>query len=107
MKKVVWLGSSRSCIRNFAPQAQDIAGHELLKIQQEKMPADWRPMPIIGSGTIEIRVHHPYEHRVICIVNRAEAIYVLHCFKKKTQQTPLNDIKIARNEYAKLQKLRQ
>jgi len=50
MKKVVWLGSSRSRIKDFPAQAQDIAGHELLKIQSGKQPADWRPMPRAGSN---------------------------------------------------------
>jgi len=49
----------------------------------------------------------PYEHRVIYVASYATAIYILHCFPKKTQRTPLNEIQIARSEYAELQKLQQ
>jgi phage-related protein len=34
-------------------------------------------------------------------------IYVLHCFEKKTRSTSLSDTRIARKEYAQLEKYRQ
>lgn len=107
MKQLVWRGSSRSRIRDFPSEAQDIAGHELMRVQFGKMPADWRPISSVGSGVIEIRVHRPHEHRVIYIATYPEAIYVLHCFGKKTQRTSKKDIDIARSEYADLQKYRK
>ncbi|MBI4534569.1 MAG: type II toxin-antitoxin system RelE/ParE family toxin [Candidatus Melainabacteria bacterium] len=61
-------------------------------------------MTSVGAGAIEIRVHRPDEYRVIYIANFPEAIYVLHCFGKKTQRTANKDIEIARTEYADLQK---
>jgi phage-related protein len=107
MKKAVWLGNSRSQIKNFPGQAQDLAGYELFKVQNGMMPSDWRPMPNIGAGAIEIRIHHPYEHRVFYVAKFPEAIYVLHCFAKKTNQTALKDIRTGRREYAELEKRRQ
>lgn len=104
MKQLVWRGSSRSRIRDFPPEAQDIAGYELMRVQFGKMPADWRPITSVGSGVIEIRVHRPHEHRV---ATYPEAIYVLHCFGKKTQRTSKKDIDIARTEYANLQTYRK
>lgn len=107
MKQLVWRGSSRSRIREFPSEAQDIVGHELMRVQFGRSPADWRPMSSVGPGAIEIRVHRPHEHRVIYVATFPEAIYVLHCFEKKTQKTSRNDIDIARNEYADLQKYRK
>jgi len=107
MKELVWRGSSRGRIREFPAEAQDIAGHELMRVQFGKVPADWRPMSSVGPGAIEIRVHRPHEHRVVYVAVFQEAIYVLHCFEKKTQKTAKNDIDIARNEYADLQKYRK
>lgn len=107
MKKIIWLGSSRSRIKDFPCQAQDILGHELLKVQYGKMPADWHPLSGVVPGAIEIRVHQPYEHRLIYVSNYPEAIYVLHCFSKKTQRTPQREIEITRVEYAELQRRRQ
>ncbi len=107
MKRLIWRGSSRSRIREFPVLSQDIAGHELMRVQYGKHPADWRPMPSIGSGAIEIRIHRPHEHRVIYAANFPEAIYVLHCFEKKTRKSAKNEINIARTEYAELKKYRQ
>jgi phage-related protein len=65
MKKVVWLGDSAKRIRNFPALARYIAGHQLRQVQRGEQPLDWRPMPIIGTGCIEIRVHQPQEYRLI------------------------------------------
>jgi len=59
-------------------------------------------MTDIGPGAIEIRVHEPHEHRVICVQKFAEAVYVLHCFEKKTQKTTKLEIGIARKAYAQI-----
>jgi phage-related protein len=48
-------------------------------------------MPAIGKGVEEIRVADSTgAHRVIYVARRAEAVYVLHAFKK-TQATPRNE----------------
>lgn len=107
MKRVIWLGNSRSYIKDFPAQAQDLAGYELFKVQNGMMPSDWRPMPNVGPGVIEIRIHQPFEHRVFYVAKFLEAIYILHCFSKKTNQTALKDIRIGRREYAELEKRRQ
>ena len=45
-------------------------------------------MPVIGKGVEEIRVSEPSgAYRVIYVARRAEAVYVLHAFQKKTQAT--------------------
>jgi phage-related protein len=49
-------------------------------------------MTPVGPGAIEIRIHHPQEHRVIYVANFPEAVYILHCFGKKTQKTPTKDL---------------
>ncbi len=107
IKQIIWRGSSRRRIQDFPSEAQDIGGYELLKVQFGKPPSDWKPVPSVGSGAIEIRIHHPHEHRIMYVANYPEAIYILHCFEKKTPQTSLKDIELARKEYAELQKYRQ
>ena len=37
----------------------------------------------------------------------AEAVYVLHCFQKKTEQTSEKDIQLARKRYKDLMKERR
>lgn len=35
-------------------------------------------------------------YRVVYLATRAEAVYVLHAFQKKTQKTALRDLELAR-----------
>lgn len=52
----------------------------------------------IGRGGVrEIRVRDAAGiFRTIYLATRPEAIYVLHCFQKKTQRTEQHDIELAR-----------
>jgi len=79
------------------------AGYQLDKVQRGDQPDDFKPMPAIGKGVEEIRVlDSTGAYRVIYVARRAEAVYVLHAFQKKTQATPKNDIQIAKRRYRQL-----
>jgi phage-related protein len=55
-------------------------------------------MPSIGSGVEEIRVWvESGTYRVIYIAKMDEAVYVLHAFQKKSQQTSQSDLELARS----------
>lgn len=71
------------------------------------MPSDWKPLPSVGPGVQEIRIHAKREHRVVYIARFAEAIYVLHAFEKRTQRTRQGDIELAKARLAELQSLRR
>jgi phage-related protein len=45
--------------------------------------------------------------RVIYLAKLAEAVHVLHCFQKKTEQTSEKDIRLARKRYNDLMKERR
>ena len=54
-------------------------------------------MSSVGQGVREIRVRDEEgAFRVLYLASRAEAIYVLHAFSKKTEQTAKRDIDLAR-----------
>lgn len=54
----------------------------------------------LGAGTKEIRVKDASGvYRVMYIAKFEEAIYVLHCFQKKTQVTSKQDKAIAEARY--------
>jgi phage-related protein len=57
-------------------------------------------MPDVGPGVMEIRVHGATEFRVFYVARFAEAVYVLHCFTKKTQTTRKADLEMGRQRYA-------
>jgi phage-related protein len=60
-------------------------------------------MSNIGPGVKEIRVRDAAGiFRVIYLARLADAVYVLHCFQKKTQETRQKDIELARKRLREL-----
>jgi phage-related protein len=101
MKSLNFVGSSLDDLRNFPDEARRAAGFELRAVQNGLEPSDWKPMPAIGPGVREIRIHVFGEWRVIYVARLRNALYVLHAFQKKTRKTSRHDIELAR------QRLRQ
>lgn len=100
MKKVVWIGSSHKDLCAFPEDAKATAGYQLHLLQIGEQPQDWKPMPSIGGGVQEIRIHEASgAFRVIYVAKFEEAVYVLHAFQKKTQKTALHDIELARERF--------
>jgi phage-related protein len=106
-KPLIWLGSSRRDLRTFPVIARRLAGFQLRRVQQGLEPDDWKPMQTVGPGVREIRIHVAGAHRVFYVATRAEAIYVLHAFEKRTQKTSTHDLRIGRDRFRAIEKLRQ
>jgi phage-related protein len=102
VKPVEWLGSSRRDIQSFPSDARQVAGFQLYRVQQGLEPNDWKPLPNVGAGVKEIRIHTGLEHRVLCTANLADAVYVLHVFQKKARKTPKQDLDTARKRFRAL-----
>jgi phage-related protein len=102
MKPITWLGRSKKVIQGFPVQTRRDAGYQLYRVQQGLVPSDWKPMPSLGSGAMEIRLHRPHEHRIIYVAKFDEAVYVLHAFEKKTQKTPKQELANAEKVYREL-----
>ena len=76
-----------------------------IQVQQGRDPDDWKPMSTIGQGVREIRIRDADgAFRVIYVAKFETAIYVLHCFQKKTQKTSREDIALASRRYKDLLK---
>ena len=101
-KPLVWLGDSRDCVRSFPVVARQRSGFELREVQKGNDPSDWKPMPKVGLGVREIRIHSGEEFRIMYVAKFAEAVYVLHAFEKKTQQTAKHDIDLAQSRFRAL-----
>ncbi len=70
------------------------------KVQAGLEPADWKPFDDVGAGTREIRIREASGiYRVIYVAKFEEAIYVLHCFQKKTQVTSKQNKTVAAARY--------
>ena len=62
-------------------------------------------MPTIGKGVREIRIRDiSGAFRIIYLARLSDAIYVLHCFQKKTQKTSGTDLELAAFRYRELVK---
>ena len=104
-KPVEFRGSSLDDLRAFPVPARREAGYQLDRVQQGHEPDVWKPMPRIGSGVQEIRIRDAAgAFRVIYVAKFADAVYVLHCFKKKTQKTSKTDVGLAQKRYRDLTK---
>ena len=65
-------------------------------------------MSTIGQGVREIRVRDGAgAFRVIYVAKFADAVFVLHCFEKKSQRTSRPDIDLATRRYKDLLKERR
>ena len=103
LKPVEFRGTSLDDLRAFPQGARREAGHQLDQVQRGREPDDWKPMPSIGSGVCEIRVRESRgAFRVIYVAKFEGAIYVLHCFEKKSQATRRADIDLAAARFRQL-----
>jgi phage-related protein len=99
MKAVHFLGSSLADLRRFPAEARRDAGFQLHAVQRGLEPRDWKPIPSVGPGATEIRIHVLGEWRAIYVAHRPEAVYVLHCFEKKSRKIRKEDLAVARQRY--------
>ena len=86
--RISWEGDSLDVLRGFPPDVRSDVGSELRRLQTGERPLHSRPMPSVGPKAYEIREQDA----------RAwyRAIYVLHCFEKKSRKTPRADLDLAR-----------
>ncbi|CAG2133418.1 hypothetical protein D3C81_964610 [compost metagenome] len=102
-REIRWVGSAYADLLLFPDDARRQAGFQLAKVQAGLDPTDWKPFGDIGPGTRELRIREASGiYRVMYVARFDDAVYVLHCFQKKTQATSLGDRAIARARYRAL-----
>ena len=104
-KPVKFRGNALDDLRRFPAPARREAGYQLDQVQHGQEPDDWKPLPTIGQGVLEIRIRDiTGEFRVVYVAKFASAVFVLHCFQKKTQKTRKADLDLAESRYRDLLK---
>jgi phage-related protein len=99
-KEIRWVGSAYGDLLAFPQEPRREAGFQLGKVQAGLDPTDWKPFGDAGASAREIRIKDASGvYRVIYVAKFEEAIYVLHCFQKKTQATSKHDKTIAETRY--------
>ncbi len=85
-------------MREFPEDVQDAVGFALGEVQFGRTPLSARMMHGLGSGVWEIRDSFQTDaYRAVYVVRFEDAVYVLHCFQKKSKrrnETPRADAAI-------------
>ncbi|GMV01114.1 MAG: hypothetical protein AMXMBFR52_07700 [Burkholderiales bacterium] len=104
-KPVEFRGSSLDDLRAFPVDARRAAGHQIDRVQRGQEPDDWKLLSSVGRGVQEIRIwDEAGTFRVVYVARFADAVYVLHCFQKKTDKTSRADLDLAGKRYRELSK---
>lgn len=98
-KSVHWVASSKADLRDFPDEARRDVGFALSFAQRGEKHQSAKPLKgFKGAGVLEIvEDHHGDTYRAVYTVRFAEAIYVLHAFKKKSKsgiKTPQHEIEL-------------
>jgi len=110
-KPVHWIGNSRENLRGFPDDARRDIGFALSFAQAGERHPSAKPLKgFKGAGVLEIVEDYRGDaYRAVYTVRFAEAIYVLHAFKKKSKsgiKTPRHELdliqqrlKLAQTDY--------
>lgn len=102
-KPIEFLGSALDDLRDFPLDVRREAGYQLDQVQNGRDPDDWKPMNTVGAGVREIRIRDAAgAFRVIYVAKLVDAVYVLHCFQKKTEKTSKTDLDLATRRFRDL-----
>ena len=100
VEQIQLVGSSYDDLIAFPKVPRKEAGFQLGKVQAGLEPTDWKPFDEAGAGTREIRISDAKGiFRVMYVAKFEEAVYLLHCFQKKTQATSKQNKDIAAARY--------
>jgi len=87
LKPIIWIRSSKEDLKRFPELAQRHIGFNLKAAQMGEKHPDSKSMRGFGGGSV-LEVVEDYDrgtYRAVYTVRFAEAIYVLHCFQKKSR----------------------
>ena len=96
-KQLFWLGSSYDDLRDMPEHIQDVFGYALDLAQNGKRHPKAKPFKVKGeSGVVEVVGDYDGDtFRAIYTVRYDDAVYVIHCFQKKSTigiKTPQKDV---------------
>ena len=98
LKRVDFIGSSLEDLKKFPDEIKQDIGYALFEAQQGLKPICVKSLKGFGAGVLEIIENSiGGTYRAVYAVKFPEAIYVLHCFQKKSTRgtkTPRQDIEL-------------
>jgi phage-related protein len=97
-KIVKWVASSQKDLLSFPRDVQAEVGAAIAVAQRGAKSLKAKPLKGIGAGVLEIVDDYDGDtYRAVYTVRFADAIYVLHCFQKKSTsgiKTPKPDVNL-------------
>ncbi|MDE2259888.1 MAG: type II toxin-antitoxin system RelE/ParE family toxin [Betaproteobacteria bacterium] len=106
-KPLHWVGSARKDLLAFPGEAVGDFGYALGVVQLGGIPPSAKPWKGEGPGVFEIVEDHRGDtYRVAYMVRFVKAVYVLHCFQKKSPsgiRTARNDVDLVRERLKRAQ----
>ena len=84
-KPLHWVGSSKKDLLAFPGDVVNDFGYALSVVQHGGMPPSAKPWKGEGAGVFElVEEHRGDAFRAVYTVRFEKAVYVLHCFQKKS-----------------------
>jgi phage-related protein len=100
LRPLLWIASSRKDYAGFPPAVQETIGFELFLAQTGQHPPSAKPLKGLGGRVVEIiEEYEGNAYRAVYAVRFETAVYVLHCFNKKSKRgikTPQSDVELVR-----------
>lgn len=115
-KPLFWIRSSKRDLKAMPDAVQDMAGGALDDVQWGLTPDEAKPLKGFGGASVQEIVcdYDGNAYRAVYTVEFPRAVYVLHCFQKKSKtgsKTPKLDLDLiksrlvdAREDYEKWSK---
>lgn len=99
MKPLLWVGSSKKDLASMPEDVQDTFGYALYLAQDGKKHVQAKALKGFGSADILEVIENAQggTYRAVYTVRFRHAVYVLHCFQKKSTQgiaTPRPDMNL-------------
>jgi phage-related protein len=84
-KPLHWVGSSKKDLLSLPDAVIDDFGYALGAVQLGRQPAQTKAWKGEGAGVFELLENHVGDtYRAVYTVKFTKAVYVLHCFQKKS-----------------------
>jgi phage-related protein len=103
LRPLLWVGSSKEDYVAFPAGVQEEFGFGLFLAQTGQHPPSAKILRGLGSGVVELIDDFESDtYRAVYTAHFETAVYVLHCFKKKSKQgikTPQSDVDLIKRRY--------
>lgn len=104
LKPLLWAGDSKKKLKSLPNDVQDVFGFALHMAQAGSKHFQAKPLKGFGgAGVLEVIEDHEGDtYRAVYTVKLANAVYVLHCFQKKSTSgiaTPKPDMDLIRQRF--------